>query len=148
MKTALIIYGSTTGNTEYVAETLADYLKGYDWEVTLSNVADAGVDELETNYSLYLLGCSTWGEEEIELQDDFNDFYDNMTGDLRLSGKLFAIFGCGDSSYEHFCGAVDSIEDRVVDLGATIAGDSLKIDGDPEPADINEWIADITSQHF
>lgn len=140
MGNALIIYGSTTGNTEYTAETVQEYLEekgGY--EVSLVNVSDTEVSELKNEYDLYLLGCSTWGEEEIELQEDFESFYENLNGDLDLSGKKFAVFGCGDSAYEYFCGAVDVIEERVQKLGASLVCDSLRIDGDPEQEEIDEW---------
>ena len=66
MSNALIIYGSTTGNTAYTAETIAAYLTangGY--EVSLKSVADIDASELNDAWDLYLLGCSTWGEEEI-----------------------------------------------------------------------------------
>jgi flavodoxin short chain len=102
-------------------------------------VSDTEVSELKNEYDLYLLGCSTWGEEEIELQEDFESFYENLNGDLDLSGKKFAVFGCGDSSYEYFCGAVDVIEERVQKLGASLVCDSLRIDGDPEQEEIDEW---------
>ncbi|HCY88293.1 MAG TPA: flavodoxin [Desulfobacteraceae bacterium] len=144
MSNALIIYGSTTGNTAYTAETIAAYLTangGY--EVSLKSVADIDVSELNDAWDLYLLGCSTWGEEEIELQEDFESFYEGLTGDLNLSGKKFAVFGCGDSSYEYFCGAVDVIEERVQKLGATLVADSLRIDGEPEEEEINEWTRDV-----
>lgn len=144
MSTALIIYGSTTGNTEFTAETIESYLadKGA-YEVTVKNVSDTSVSELDDAYDLYLLGCSTWGEDEIELQEDFESFYEDLNGDLNLSGKKFAVFGCGDSSYEYFCGAVDVIEERVEKLGASLVTESLRIDGEPEENEINEWAQDV-----
>ena len=143
MSTALIIYGSSTGNTESVAETIEEYLSGHDYEVTVKNVADVTIKALEDPYDLYLLGCSTWGEEEIELQEDFEDFYEDMSGSLSLADKKMAVFGCGDSSYLYFCGAVDVIEERAENLGVQILCKSLKIDGDPEDEEINEWTQEV-----
>ncbi len=143
MSTALIIYGSTTGNTESVADTIEADLSQADYTVKKINVADVEVDILNEAYDLYLLGSSTWGDDEIEFQEDFEPFYENMNGDLNLSGKKFAVFGCGDSSYEYFCGAVDELEERIGKLGGTLICGSLRIDGEPEESDINEWTQDV-----
>lgn len=143
MSTALIIFGSTTGNTESAAETIREYLEKNDYTVTLSNVTDTSVDELKNDYDLYILGCSTWGDDEIELQEDFIEFYENMNGSLALGEKNFGVFGCGDSSYEYFCGAVDVIEEKVKKLGGRLLYESLKIDGDPEEEEINEWAQEV-----
>ena len=143
MSKALIIYGSTTGNTEYTAEEIERTLKAHEFDTTLLIVTDASLDDLRKDYNLFLLGASTWGEEEIELQEDFEPFYESMGGGLSLDGKKFAIFGCGDSSYEHFCGAVNAIEAKVKDLGANIIMDSLKIDGEPDAGEIRDWAQSV-----
>lgn len=143
MSKVMIIYGSSTGNTEFTAETISDFLSEKDYDVTMSNVSLTGVDIFQEDYDLFLLGCSTWGEEEIELQEDFEPFYDELNGNVFLNGKQFALFGCGDSSYTYFCGAVDVIEDKVRKLGGDIITGSLKIDGDPEEDEIFEWTQDV-----
>lgn len=143
MSSALIIYGSTTGNTEFTAETIEEYLSNNAYDVTMMNVSDTTVQVFNDAYDLYLLGCSTWGEDEIELQEDFEPFYENMNGSLSLDGKNMAVFGCGDSSYTYFCGAVDAIEERVGKLGGRVVCESLRIDGEPEEDEINEWTQDV-----
>ena len=143
MGSAIIIYGSTTGNTEYTAETIGELLENKNYTITLLNVSDVSIDILEKNYDLYFLGCSTWGEDEIELQEDFESFYKDLSNDVSLSGKKFAIFGCGDSAYTYFCGAVDVIEERISILGGTLVCDSLRIDGEPGTEDIHEWTEEI-----
>lgn len=143
MSNILIIFGSTTGNTEFTAETIRDYLEDKSHEVNFLNVSDTNTSELGNSYDLYLLGCSTWGTDEIELQEDFVDFFDDMKDGPSLTGKSFAVFGCGDSSYEYFCGAVDVIEERSEKMGARIVTDSLRIDGEPEESEINEWIEGV-----
>ncbi|WP_321492006.1 flavodoxin [uncultured Desulfobacter sp.] len=143
MSTALIIFGSTTGNTESVAETIKRDLSKADYTVKIINVADVDVDILNEAFDLYLLGSSTWGDDEIEFQEDFVSFYENMNGDIKLSGKKFAVFGCGDSSYQYFCGAVDALEERLGKLGATLVCESLRIDGEPDESDVNEWTQDV-----
>ncbi len=141
MGSALIVFGSTTGNTEFAAETIEEYLKDHSYDVRLANVSDVEADVLKEAYDLYLLGCSTWGDEEIELQEDFELFYEGMTMDL--DQKKFAVFGCGDTSYTYFCGAVDAIEERLKKLGAHLICEPLRIDGEPEETEIREWIQDV-----
>ena len=100
MAKAIIVYGSETGNTESVAEVIAAALEDANFRITLKEVTQASVDEL-SGYDLILVGSSTWGDEEKELQADMVDFYDDLEG-TDLSGKSAAAFGCGDSDYTHF----------------------------------------------
>ncbi len=127
---ALIVYGSTTGNTEYVATTCEKLLADAGHTVTVQDAGKVTADGLCADYDLVLFGCSTWGDEEIELQDDFIDLFDNFDA-IGASGKKTAVFGTGDSSYTYFCGAVDAIEEKLNALGASVL-DTLKIDGDPQ----------------
>jgi len=145
MSTALIIYGSTTGNTESAAETIEEYLSENGYDVTMIDVSETTVKVFEEKYDLFLLGCSTWGDEEIELQEDFESFYDDMKNGLSLTDKKIAVFGCGDSTYQYFCGAVDVIEERVGKIGGNVICESLRIDGDPEDDEINEWAQDVVN---
>ena len=138
MSAILIVYGSTTGNTESVAERVASTLSKAGHEVSLKNAADVAPKGLADGVDLVLLGSSTWGDDDIELQDDFVPLFENLE-DAGLSGRKVAVFGCGDSSYTHFCGAVDAIEEKAASLGATVVVGSLKIDGDPDLEDAVAW---------
>ena len=142
MKKALIIFGSTTGNTEDMAETIQQVLNGSGWEAVKKNVQDASVEDLTGGHDLVLLGCpaTPYGDDTVELQEDFEAFYENMDG-IRLDGVKVAVFAPGDTSYEHFCGSVDMLEGRLKELGAEVVVDGLKVDGDPGDAedDIEDW---------
>ncbi|NDV25331.1 flavodoxin [Desulfovibrio sp. JC010] len=144
MSKSLIVYGSTTGNTETTAEYVAEAFENKEIEVVLKNVTDVGAADLG-GYDIVLFGCSTWGEEEIELQDDFIPLYDSLE-DADLKGKKVSVFGCGDSDYTYFCGAVDAIEEKLEKIGAVVIGDSLKIDGDPERDPIMDWGGEIAAK--
>ena len=85
----LVIYGSTTGTTEGVAEQIADKLGA-----TAVNVADV-TDEQIAGADNLILGSSTWGAGE--LQDDWYDGLEKLKA-ADLSGKTVAIFGVGDSA--------------------------------------------------
>jgi len=147
MTKTLIVYGSTTGNTEGVAELMGKFMLKRGIDVTVKNVADTGVSELGGQYELTMLGSSTWGDDDIEFQEDFALFYDELDS-ADLKGKKVAIFGCGDSSYDHFCGAVDLLEEKMLNLGAHLLNEPLRIDGDPEDTarEILSWIADVTGK--
>lgn len=144
MAKALIVFGSTTGNTEATADQISEVLGGKGLDVTLKNVTGAKVEELGGEYDITILGTSTWGEDEIEFQEDFEPFYEDMDK-ADIKGKKVAVFGCGDSSYEYFCGAVDQLEAKVSELGANMVNEPLRIDGDPGDAsdDINEWAEEV-----
>lgn len=147
MSKVLIVYGSTMGNTETVAERIADIFNNAGIDTTVKNVIDATVAELGEDVDLTLLGSSTWGEDSIEFQEDFEPFYGKLTEARQLRGKMVALFGCGDSSYEHFCGAVDQLEERMKELGALLVNVSLRIDGDPSDAEneIDEWTNEVVA---
>ncbi len=130
MKKALIVYGSTTGNTEFVASYIEKQLAAEGYAVTNESADSVSASGLCDDYELILFGCSTWGEDEIELQDDFIPLFDDFDN-INAKGKNTAVFGCGDSSYTFFCGAVDAIEQKLTSMGAEVL-DTLKIDGDPQ----------------
>ncbi|WP_419657288.1 flavodoxin [Desulfosarcina variabilis str. Montpellier] len=146
MKKALIIYGSTTGNTEDMAGMVKAELEQLEFEAEVKDVTQAQVGDLTAEHDLLLLGCPAYGDDEIELQEDFADFYEKLNG-LKLDGKPFAVFAPGDSTYEHFCGSVDMLEEKMGELGGKLVTDGLKIDGDPGDAsgEIADWTKSITS---
>lgn len=142
MPTTLIVYGSTTGNTEMVADQVGDILKTSGAEVTVKNVTDVKVEDLDNGWDYVLLGASTWGDDEIEFQEDFEPFYEELDR-ANLKGKKVGLFGCGDSSYEHYCGAVDLLEEKMEEMGAKIIAEPLRIDGDPDTSEVKGWAEEI-----
>ncbi len=146
MSSALVIYGSTTGNTEMVANKIGEILSGKGISVEVKEVTEAKVAELGNGYDVTLLGASTWGEDEIEFQEDFEPFFEELDS-ANLKEKKVALFGCGDSSYEYFCGAVDELEEKMEKLQANVVTMSLRIDGDPDDveSEIVEWAEDVAS---
>lgn len=145
MAKALIIYGSTTGNTEIAAVRIGEILQQSGIEVTVKNVIDTEVKEVGDGYDITLLGVSTWGDDSIEFQEDFEPFYERLD-EAGIEGKKVALFGCGDSSYEFFCGAVDELEAKMQSLDANIVNTPLRIDGSPDDADADvvEWAGTVS----
>ena len=78
MSKVLIVFGSSTGNTEGIAQKLEEIIAAAGHDVTLKNAADVDADGLAEGYDAVLLGCSAWGDDELELQDDFIPLYENM----------------------------------------------------------------------
>jgi flavodoxin I len=85
-----IFYGSSTGQTELVAEKLQQLLG--EENADLINVDVATIKDLE-KYPYLIFGTPTWGIGEM--QDDWDDFSEIVeTTDLK--GKKIALFGLGD----------------------------------------------------
>jgi flavodoxin short chain len=144
MNKALIIFGTTTGNTESMSEIIEQALVDVGCETEVKNVVDAQVADLTAEHDVLLLGCAAYGEDTIELQDDFDEFYQQLDG-TQLNGKKVAVFAPGDSSYEYFCGSVDMLEEKMEDLGGELVTSGLKIDGDPDDSkdEIVAWANSI-----
>lgn len=144
MKKALIIFGSTTGNTEEMADIIKDALDESGFETEMKNVIDSAVEDLTSDNGVILIGCPAYGDDTIELQEDFQEFYEQIDG-IQLNGKRYAVFAPGDSTYEFFCGSVDMLEDRMNELGGIKVIDGLKVDGDPadEKEQIVQWAKSV-----
>lgn len=121
MSKTLVVYGSSTGTCEGIANTIAEKLGA---EVV--NVANLTKEQAEAADNL-ILGTSTWGAGDM--QDDWYDGLDTLKG-CDLAGKKIALFGCGDSaSYsDTFCGGMREIYDSLQDKGATFIG-AVSTDG-------------------
>jgi len=144
MAKALIVYGSTTGNTESAARQIGKILTREGVEVRIQDVVKTKVEELGQGVDVTLLGASTWGDSEVEFQEDFATFFEEMDK-ANLKDKKVAVFGCGDSSYTHFCGAVDQLQEKVEGMGGKVINDPLKIDGDPGDgaSDVESWAQEV-----
>ena len=153
MKKTLVVYGSSTGTCQSIAETIAEKLGAE--VVDVANLDDAQVNEAEN----LILGTSTWGAGEV--QDDWYDGL-NKLKKLDLNGKTVALFGCGDcESYgDTFCGGMGvkfvgqvSTDDSPFDDSAAVvdgkfvglALDDINED-DKTPGRIDAWLDDIKGE--
>jgi flavodoxin I len=118
-----IFYGSSTGNTESVARQIQLEL-GMD-NSDIIDVASASGKEID-NYKQLIFGTSTWGIGDI--QDDFAGFISHLSA-ANLSGKLVAIFGCGDQeSYsDTFVDGMGEIWGTIKDKGCLLVGRTSNI---------------------
>ncbi|WP_017753887.1 flavodoxin [Calidifontibacillus oryziterrae] len=120
----IIVYTSMTGTTELMATTIAKELIKLGETVDQKDAMEIFVEELKS-YDKILIGSYTWGDGE--LPDELLDFY-NEVKNTDLTGKTGAVFGPGDSCYEHFARAVDILEQTLKSRGCEIITDGLKVD--------------------
>ncbi|MCI6672561.1 MAG: flavodoxin FldA [Prevotella sp.] len=104
MKKTVVVFGSSTGTCESIANTIGEKLGA-----EVINVTDFSAETV-ANYDNLILGTSTWGAGE--LQDDWYDGV-NVLKDADLTGKTVVLFGCGDAeSYgDTFCGGLKELYD-------------------------------------
>lgn len=118
MKKTGIIYGSSTGTCESIAQAIAAKLG-----IPSSDVIDVAklTDDKVKEYDALLLGTSTWGDGE--LQDDWYDGI-KILKSAGLSDKVIALFGCGDcESYcDTFCDGMGIIYEDLKGTGCTFIG--------------------------
>jgi len=121
MSNTIVIYGSSTGTCEAIAEKIAQKLG-----CEALNVQELSADVVALHQNL-ILGTSTWGAGE--LQDDWYDGLSVLKG-ADLSGKTIALFGCGDcSTYsDTFVGGIGELYDGIKQSGAKFIG-AVSTDG-------------------
>lgn len=112
----LIIYGSSLGNTQFVAEKLQLLLPG----AALREASEVEPSELQ-NYKALILGTSTWGVGL--LQDEFETFMDLLLLE-DLKDKTVALFGLGDQQNypDSFCDGMGKIYELLEDKGVHFVG--------------------------
>lgn len=142
-----IIYASTSGNVELVAEEVAQSLKQRSYKVTLHRAEITPVSEIETN-KLFVFATSTWEHGRI------NPFFDKLLSaisDLEagsLANKQAAFIGLGDKRYEPvlFCQGIETLKQALTSKGISQVGDTLKINGDPHgllDTIVKDWVATL-----
>jgi len=135
MKVA-IIYASTTGNTEAMANAINSAASA-DAEVVFGT-ADSADANAVLGCDVILLGSPAMGDEVLE--DTMEEFYTGI--ESGLSGKKVGLFGSydwGDGQW------LRDWEDRVKAAGATVS-ESLMVHLTPEADDItkcHEWTKSI-----
>ena len=92
MNRIAVIYWSGTGNTQMMAEAVAQGAKDAGGEVTLLSVSDTDA-AAASSYDALALGCPAMGGEVLE-ESEFEPFFSELEG--KLSGKKVALFGSYD----------------------------------------------------
>ena len=135
MKVA-IIYASTTGNTEAMANAINEACKASGAEVVFGT-ADSADKAAVTGCDVILLGSPAMGDEVLE--DTMEEFYTGI--EASLNGKKVGIFGSydwGDGQW------LRDWADRLNLLGAVSVAEPLMVHLTPEASDVEKcktWAA-------
>ncbi|MEX6626651.1 flavodoxin [Tenacibaculum pacificus] len=118
MKTIGLIYGSDTGMTEEVTNSIVD-----NWN--LSDIKVMEVSEVKKSdfeqFDILLLGLSTWYDGD--LQSDWESYFDEFKT-IDFTNKTVAIYGLGDQyGYgEYFIDGVGMLAEVILKNGGKITG--------------------------
>jgi len=123
----LIVFATTSGNSELVAEAIAD---GIDQSGDSAECVRAEVTSPEklNDYDASILISSTWN---VGLLNDNMIKFHNQLCKMDLPKNLIDVVGLGDSkSYDIYNGAAEILEGTVKKIGAKQVMPTLKIDGE------------------
>lgn len=118
MSKIAVIYWSMSGNTEAMANAIAEGAQGAGAEVDVKQVSDITVDQA-LEYDKLALGCPAMGAEVLE-ESEFEPFFTEL--ESRLGGKkvaLFGSYGWGDGEW------MRTWEEDCASAGIRLAADSV-----------------------
>lgn len=120
-----IVYYSVSGNTEKMANLIAEGIVNGGKSVEIINVSDANANIFD-NEEIVILGCPAMGDEVLE-ENEFEPFVEEISS--KISGKkvaLFGSYGWGDGQW------MRDWQERMESLGCTLIDDGLIIQYEPE----------------
>ena len=118
MSKVAVVYWSSTGNTESMANAVAEGAEEAGAEVTVFETADfeaAKVDEFDA----IAFGCPAMGDEVLE-EDEFEPMFDGCKAELKDKKiALFGSYGWGDGEW------MRNWEESCKEAGAVLATESV-----------------------
>lgn len=132
MTLAKIVYASMTGNTEEIADIVAEAFEDLELEVEIDECTQVDAADFE-EADICVVATYTYGDGD--LPDEIVDFYEDLQ-EIDLSGKIFGVCGSGDTFYDDFCKSADDFEAVFTQIGAKKGADSVKVDLAAEEDDI------------
>ena len=122
---AAVVYWSGTGNTETMANAIAEGIKGKGAEVTVFTASEFGADKV-AEFDVLAFGCPAMGAEVLE-EDEFEPMFTEVEGSLKdKKVALFGSYGWGDGEW------MRNWEERCISGGITLATDCLMINETPD----------------
>lgn len=113
MSKIAVVFWSGTGNTEAMAQAVAEGATAKGAEVDIVQASDFSDDSVAV-YDAIAFGCPAMGDEELEA-DEFQPMWDAVTPEL--NGKTIALFG----SYDWGTGEwMDTWKDDAEGAGASV----------------------------
>ncbi|GIN93014.1 flavodoxin [Siminovitchia terrae] len=133
MSKIILIFTSMSGNTEMMAEAIAEGIREVEGKLDIINIMD-GLEATDLEkYDGILLGTYTWADGE--LPDEFLDFYEEVDN-VHLTGKKAAVFGSCNSAFPQYGAAVDILIEKLEVRGAQVYSEGLKVELTPDQEDI------------
>lgn len=115
MSKVAVVYWSGTGNTEAMANAVANGVKSAGVDVEIFQVDDFNADDMK-KYTGFAFGCPAMGDEVLE-EDSFEPFFTDA--EEKIDGVPVALFG----SYGWGGGAwMETWADRAKDAKAKLVG--------------------------
>lgn len=122
MKNIGLFYGSTSGNTEYVAEMIAKEAQERGIEIDSTDIHYVDDPKEMFEYERLIIGIPTWcfGDH----QDDWQDFLEQLDDSVDLSHVTIAFYGLGDQEDygEWFLDSMGFFADLFEKMGASTIG--------------------------
>ena len=136
----LMLVGTQTGNSEVVADAIAERLGDLGFAVHLLDMAEAWPEAVAEHPQAIAVVC-TWSEGTFpDNAVDFVEALDAVRPDL--SGVRFGVCGLGDRDYDpYYQTAALRLADLLRQCGAAEAAPLHDIDGGPTPADVAGAVA-------
>ena len=125
MSKVAVVYWSGTGNTETMANAVAEGAKGAGAEVDVLVANDFNSGKV-AEYDGIAFGCPAMGAENLE-ESEFEPMFTEVEGSL--SGKKIALFGSygwGDGEWMH------NWEDKCKEDGAVLVSDGVICQDEPD----------------
>ena len=126
MSNIQVVFWSQSGNTEAMADAVADGIRKAGKEADVVFVGDASIDELKSA-KVFALGCPAMGAEVLE-EGEMEPFVSDL--EMSVSGKtigLFGSYGWGDGQW------MRDWVDRMTSAGATVVdGEGVICMGAPD----------------
>ena len=125
MSKIAVVYWSGTGNTEAMANEVAEGAKAAGAEVDVLTASEFGADKMDA-YDAVAFGCPAMGDEVLE-EDEFEPMFSSC--EEKLSGKkigLFGSYGWGDGDWMH------NWEAKCKEDGAVLVADGVICQEEPD----------------
>lgn len=135
-----IIYASTSGNTEFIMDKVADVWRKKGKDVFLHRSEKTDISVIKEN-KYFLLATSTWDHGVI------NPFFNILLSEMKktdFSGKYAAFIGLGDRRYEKylFCTGMLSLKEVWENSNGASLGVALTIGREPFDELIDKLVVD------
>ena len=118
MSKVAVVYWSSTGNTESMANAVAEGAKAAGAEVTTFETSDFSADKVD-EFDAIAFGCPAMGDEVLE-EDEFEPMFSSC--EAKLSGKKLGLFG----SYGWGGQSIGQVAESLTGMGCSLICDPVK----------------------